>query len=97
MLPSLSPTNQPKNAAQFVTTSSTGGRWIDWHATASVFLSNNTQRRKEAASKLALSDPASFLGFQIVAHNMSQWAVAGAKKNQHLTVVVVAPYLTFET
>ena len=74
------PTNQPKNAAQYITTtSSTGGGWIDCHATAYVFGSNNTERRREAVSKLALSDLASILGFQIVAH-MSPWAIAGAEK-----------------
>ena len=95
------PTNQPKNAAQFITTtSSTGGGWIDCHATAYVFGSNNTERRREAVSKLALSDLASILGFQIVAHMSPMGHCRGGKKQtqQHklnfkvtLTVAVVAP------
>ena len=47
-------------------------------ATASVFVPNNTERRRDAVSKLALSDPASFLGFQIVAH--LKWPWHGRKK-----------------
>ena len=49
-------------------------------ATASVFGSNNMERRREAVSKFALSDLTSILGFQIVAH-MSQMAMAGAEKS----------------